>query len=223
MGWLTEGSDHEGYVVCVFADGMYGVSGKHRQITLMTAAGKTIWEDGTNPDSVAWRPPSEVVGWKVACSSEPFNKHVVLDPPWTRVWDPADEDFTGGRIYAGDPSSDDPEYVSEREDLEPLFIERWKQHLAPDLYLRKITSLHQEIEKVETQLNEAVTAARIEGLSWEKIGGALGITRQGARQRWDTPNARKGNRHVTSSVDSLRRGRRRSCSSNVHKCKTSPG
>ena len=31
MGCFTEGSDHEGYVVCVFADGMYGASGKHRQ------------------------------------------------------------------------------------------------------------------------------------------------------------------------------------------------
>lgn len=192
MGWFTEGSDHEGYVVCVFADGMYGSGGKHRQISLMTPDGKTIWDNDDDPNSVAWRPPSQVVGWRVACSCEPFNKHIVLDTLWTRVWDPAEEDFAGGRIYAGDPSSDDPEHVSDREDLEPLFIERWKQHLAPDLHLRTITSLHQELKKVEAKLNEAVTAARIAGLSWDKIGGALGITRQGARQRWDTPNAREG-------------------------------
>lgn len=43
---------------------------------------------------------------------------------WTRVWDPAEEDFAAGRIYAGDPKSDEPEYVSDREDLEPLFQER---------------------------------------------------------------------------------------------------
>jgi hypothetical protein len=138
----------------------------------------TIWE-ADDPDSVAWRPPSLVVGWKVACSCEPFNKHVVLDPLWTRVWDPADEDFAGGRIYAGDPSSDDPEYVSDREDLEPLFIERWQQHIAPDLYLHTISSLDGELKRIEAQLGEAVPAARTEGLSWEKIGRALGITEAG--------------------------------------------
>lgn len=71
------------------------------------------------PSSPAWRPPSQVVGWKVACSCEPFKKHVIMDQLWTRVWDPTEEDFAAGRTYAGDPSSDDPEYVSDREDLEP--------------------------------------------------------------------------------------------------------
>lgn len=185
MGWFTEGSDHEGYVVCVFADGMYGSGGKHRQISLMTPEGKTVWMDDTDPDSVVWRPPSQVIGWKVACSCEPFNKHVILDPLWTRVWDPADEDFAGGRIYAGDPSSDDPEYVSDREDLEPLFIERWKQHVAPDLHVHTISTLGDQLKNIEAQLDAAVAAARADGLSWDKIGRAYGITRQGARKRWD--------------------------------------
>ncbi|MFJ4286848.1 hypothetical protein ACIPY0_14510 [Paenarthrobacter nicotinovorans] len=104
MGWFTEGSDHEGYVVCVFADGMCGAGGKHMQIHLMTPDGKTIWEDDNDPDSVAWRPPSQVVGWKVACSCEPLKKHVIMDQLWTRVWDPDDENLALNRIYAGDPS-----------------------------------------------------------------------------------------------------------------------
>ncbi|WP_281452872.1 hypothetical protein [Paenarthrobacter nitroguajacolicus] len=192
MGWFTEGSDHEGYVVCVFADGMYGAGGKHRQISLMTPDGNTIWENDDDPESVAWRPPSQVVGWKVACSCEPLNKHVILDPLWTRVWDPADEDFEGGRIYAGDPSSDDPEYVGDREDLEPLFLDVWHHHVAPDAHLHAISALGAELKRIEAQLDEAVAAARADGLSWDKIGRAYGITRQGARKRWDTQGISTG-------------------------------
>ncbi len=99
------------------------------QIDLLTPDGKMVWEND-DPSSPAWRPPSQVIGWKVACSCEPFKKHVIMDQLWTRVWDPTEEDFAAGRIYAGDPSSDDPEYVSDRADLEPLFHERWLRHVA---------------------------------------------------------------------------------------------
>jgi hypothetical protein len=186
MGWFTEGSDHEGYVVCVFADGMYGAGGKHMQIHLMTPEGQTIWEDDTDSDSAAWRPPSQVVGWKVACSCQPFKKHVIMDQLWTRVWDPADEDVTRHRIFAGDPSSDDASYVGDREDLKPLFIEQWHRHIAPDLHLHTISTLGDQLKEIETQLDKAVATARTEGLSWDRIGRAFGITRQGARKRWDT-------------------------------------
>lgn len=190
MGWFTEGSDHEGYVVCVFADGMYGAGGKHRQISLMTPDGNTIWENDDDPDSVAWRPPSQVDGWKVACSCEPRRKHVVMDQLWTRVWDRAEEDLTRRRIYASDPSSNDATYISDREDLEPLFVAQWHLHIALDLHLHTISTLGDQLKQIEHQLDEAVTAARSDGLSWDKIGRAYGITRQGARKRWDTPTTR---------------------------------
>ena len=76
-------------------------------------------EDYTDSDSGAWRSPSLVVGWKAACSCEPFKKHVIRAQPWIRVWVPADEDVTGHRIYAGDPSNEDASYVGDREDLGP--------------------------------------------------------------------------------------------------------
>ena len=186
MGWFTEGIDHEGYVVCVFADGMYGAGGKHRQISLLTADDNTIWENDNDPDSVVWRPPSQVVGWKVACSCEPHGKHVIMDQLWTRVWDPADEDLTLHRIYAGDPSSGDAAYVSDREDLEQLFVDQWHLHVDPDLHLHTISTLGEQLRTIEAQLDAAVAAARFAGLSWDKIGRAYGITRQGARSRWDT-------------------------------------
>jgi hypothetical protein len=188
MGWFTEGSEHEGYVVCAFADGMYGSGGRHMQISLLTPNGETIWEND-HPDSPAWRPPSQVVGWKVACSCEPHRKHVVMDQLWTRVWDPAEEDLARHRIYAGDPSSDDATYVGDREDLEPLFLDQWRLHIAPDLHLHTISTLGEQLKKIESQLDEAVAAARSDGISWDKIGRAFGITRQGAQKRWDTADA----------------------------------
>lgn len=142
------------------------------QISLMTPDGNTIWENDNDPDSVAWRPPSQVVGWKVACSCEPFKKHAIMDQLWTRVWDPADEDLTHRRIYAGDPSSDAASYVSDREDLEPLFVDQWHVHIAPDLHFHTISTLGEQLRKNETQLVEAVAAARADGLTRDKIGRA---------------------------------------------------
>jgi hypothetical protein len=188
MGWFTEGSDHEGYVVCVFADGRYGSEIKDRQIELRTPQGLAV-SDSDDPHNAQRRPPSQVVGWKVACDCVPFQKHVVLDPLWTRVWDPAEEDLPLRRIYAGDPSSKDPLYVSDRDDLERLFQDRWQQHIAADLALHTIRTLGQDLKKIEVQLDEAVAAARSEGISWEKIGRAFGISRQGAQKRWDTASA----------------------------------
>lgn len=108
-----------------------------------------------------------------------------MDQLWTRVWDPAEEDLTRHRIYAGDPSSDDAAYVNDREDLEPLFLDQWRFHIAPDLHLHTISTLGGQLKTIENQLDDAVAAARADGLSWDKIGRAFGITRQGARKRWD--------------------------------------
>jgi hypothetical protein len=124
----------------------------------------------------AWRPPSQVVGWRVACSCVPFREHVILDPLWTRVWDPADEDAAAGRIYAGPPASADATDISDREDLEPLFLEVWHRHIAPDLSLHTIGTLSRKsLKDLEAQLDNAVTAVpTAAGVSWDKIRPGLG-------------------------------------------------
>ena len=131
--------------------------------------------------ATAWRPPSQVVGWRVACSCVPFREHVILDPLWTRVWDPSDEDVAAGRIYAGPPASADAADISDREDLEPLFLDVWHRHIAPDLSLHTIGTLSRSLKDLEAQLDDAVAAARAAGVSWDKIGRAFGISRQGPR------------------------------------------
>ena len=184
MGWFTEGSEHEGYLVCVFADGMYGSGGRYMEINLMTPDGRPVGHE-EDPTRAAWRPPSQVVGWKVACSCDPFREHVILEPLWTRVWDPADEDLTAGRIYAGPPASADAADISDREDLETLFLDVWHRHITPDLSLHTIDTLGRRLKDLEAELDDAVAAARSAGVSWDKIGRAFGISRQGAQKRWE--------------------------------------
>ena len=184
MGWFTDGSEHEGYVVCVFADGMYGSGGRWMEINLMTPDGRPVSHENES-DIAAWRPPSQVVGWRVACSCVPFREHVILDPLWTRVWDPAEEDVTAGRIYAGPPASADAAGIADREDLEPVFLDVWHRHVAPDLSLHAIGTLSRSLKDLEAQLDDAVAAARAAGVSWDRIGRTVGITRQGAQKRWE--------------------------------------
>ncbi|MEV7458181.1 hypothetical protein ACIQGM_20445 [Pseudarthrobacter sp. NPDC092200] len=191
MGWFTEGSEHEGYVVCVFADGMYGSGGRYMEINLMTPDGRPVASEN-EPGSDAWRPPSQVVGWRVACSCVPFREHVILDPLWTRVWDPSDEDLATGHIYAGPPAS--AADISDREDLEPLFLDVWHRHVAPDLSLHTIRTLSRNLKDLEAQLEDAVADARAAGVSWDKIGRAFGISRQGAQKRWETLSAAAADR-----------------------------
>lgn len=103
-----------------------------------------------------------------------------------RVWDPAEEDVAAGRIYAGPPASADAADIDDRDDLEPVFLDVWHRHIAPDLSLHTIQTLSQSLKHLEAQLDDAVAAARASGVSWDKIGRAFGISRQGAQKRWDT-------------------------------------
>jgi len=73
--------------------------------------------------------------------------------------------------------------------LEPVFLDVWHRHVAPDLSLHTISTLSRSLKELEAQLDDAVAAARSTGVSWEKIGRAFGISRQGAQKRWETPSA----------------------------------
>ncbi|WP_245953736.1 hypothetical protein [Arthrobacter silvisoli] len=142
----------------------------------MTPDGRPVAHEN-DPGNIAWRPPSQVVGWRVACSCDPFRKHVILDPLWTRVWDPVDEDLAAGRVYAGPPVSVDAADMGDRKDLESLFLDVWQRHVAPDLSVHTIRTLSQSLKDIESKLDGAVATARASGVSWDKIGRALGISR----------------------------------------------
>lgn len=54
----------------------------------------------------------------------------------------------------------------------------------PDSYLDLIELTNQGSEEMTALLQSAVTSARLAGLSWERIGQRLGMSRQAAQQRF---------------------------------------
>ena len=48
----------------------------------------------------------------------------------------------------------------------------------------RLVELNAEYARARAALDECVREARDAGLSWNAIAGAVGLTRQGARQRW---------------------------------------
>lgn len=79
-------------------------------------------------------------------------------------------------------------------------------HRPPDLHLHPISTLGDELRKIETQHDHAAAAARADGLSRDKIGRAFGITRQVARKRWELCQPSKGvtTSNVCGCLDALR-------------------
>ena len=53
-----------------------------------------------------------------------------------------------------------------------------------------VATAHQQVDAAEAALAAAVTRARQTGASWTVIGAQLGISRQGAQQRFTHPPAR---------------------------------
>lgn len=65
--------------------------------------------------------------------------------------------------------------------MEPLFLNVWHRHVAPDLSLHRVRTLGGSVKDLEAQLDDAVATARAAGVLWGKIGRAFGISRQGAQ------------------------------------------
>jgi len=69
--------------------------------------------------------------------------------------------------------------------------EAWLDDLDPDITpaedpggLRRIGLARHALDRARSELDDAVAAARDAGRSWGAIGMVLGVSRQGARQRF---------------------------------------
>ena len=66
----------------------------------------------------------------------------------------------------------------------PQKIRSWKQLLSDDDLLATLPRVAAVSRQVEGELAEAVAEARARGITWTRIGGALGMTRQSAWERF---------------------------------------
>jgi hypothetical protein len=73
--------------------------------------------------------------------------------------------------------------------------EAWLESLGDDADvedpadLRAVAAAVRDVAEAETRLANAVQAARANGRSWGRIGLALGVTKQAARQRFGAETA----------------------------------
>ncbi len=65
-----------------------------------------------------------------------------------------------------------------------------------------VAAAHQQVGAAEATLAAAVTRARQTGASWTVIGAQLGLSRQGAQQRFTRASARKSPRRLPTRSDS---------------------
>lgn len=162
MGWFIEGSEgHEGYVANVLGDG--------RAASATTGGGVVLFEVTPADEAAGWVrqlpygqeavvPWSEVTTWRVMCECG-----------WTGSSRPA-EDTEGFR--------DCPPAIEEE------FAQEWQSHVRPFTGLASISRLSEQARELAWQLDDEVAASRARGATWEAIGKAAGLTKQGAQQRW---------------------------------------
>jgi hypothetical protein len=169
MSWVTKDGRHEGYVAAVVPDG--------RLAAAYTADGVVV--DVGQPTELTV-PDADVVAWQTACSCGWRGRR------FARVADPADHDPAQGRVYL---APGEPPFAM--ADIERIGRWDWeRQHVEPAARLDPVRAAAADYARAKQALADAVHAARAAGATWAEIGGATGMTRQSAQQRWGRPGAR---------------------------------
>lgn len=155
MGWCDESGEHEGWVQPIFNDGEAGTG---------TSNGTGIVFDAyTSQERV--RPYSEITHLRMVCECGEWKGTTVAladlpadhyDPLWRELTDKGEE---------------------------PLHAE-WRRHVAPFNAVHQLAGLADEARVIDDKINEAVRGARSAGASWSQIGAELGMTKQGAQQKY---------------------------------------
>lgn len=171
MGWLVEAEGlyeaHEGFVADVLVDG---------RVAGGTTGGGVIVHELTDADIAAKRevrrydgsdyidvvvPWDQVKTWRVTCTCG-----------WTGTELPA----TTNTKYGW---RDCPEEIEDR-----VFLPSWQAHMDPLIALGQLGGLAQRVHALERELGEKVLQARAAGASWSDVGRKVGLSKQGAQQRW---------------------------------------
>lgn len=176
MGWITDSGEHEGYVQCLFADGMAGGGWSDGGVTVYLRA------DGTEVpiEEQQSRPPEEIVGWRVACDCNGQSAGW-LGSRWERsdVEDVAKRQLSVPANLLEDLTFDDGPHGR-------LLHDEWRREHLGSAYaeLGDVRTAAQAAADARRDLDKTVAAARAAGASWSDIGAAAGMTRQSAHERW---------------------------------------
>lgn len=184
MSWMTDDGEHEGWVARILDDGReaHGSTSRRRDdgsvefLELVAPVGGR-WperEEQVSSDRVCRWVVSCTCGWRGSSWERVSELHEASEAErreW-REWRPR-----------GDVG-DEPQHVEETAHTE------WRRHLEPHEAAAAISRAAEAVALHQRELDAAVLDARRRGLSWEKIGGAAGISRQAAHERWGRLAAR---------------------------------
>jgi hypothetical protein len=184
MGWLgpvVGNTQHEGYVLPLFADGQEG-SG------VSSGRGYHVGEyDGT--DDGDWRSAEQVTGWHAACEcgwrgvdwTRVYSPAAAGAPAWSGPEDGCVADRANRLIYMGHTAP----WADLDDDAENAVIDELRAHIRPWKALEEVGDLAEQHARIGREIDAAVASARSGGATWADVGRAVGITRQSARERWE--------------------------------------
>lgn len=169
MGWIADAApEHEGWVANVLADG---------RVSASLASAGVIVDEQTDADIAA--------GYEVRRYPEP-SASIDVVVPWDQVatWRIM---CTCGWAGSEMPAHDVDSWRDCPEDIEDsVFLPEWQAHVAPFEALGQLGGLADQATVIERQLADKVQLARTAGASWSQIGREVGLSKQGAQQRWAT-------------------------------------
>lgn len=151
----TDDGRHEGWVALLFADG--------ERASGTSGRGVIVWpDDDIKREEI--RPFADVIAWQPQCECG-----------WRGV----------RRLLADERDENiDRKYNEPTEAREDELMAEWERHIAPEVRTARVSDLADRLADVQHDLSAAVAEARAAGASWGDLGRALGMTRQGAQQRY---------------------------------------
>ena len=171
MGWVSHDNEHEGWAAPVAPDGRLSASSTAEGMLVKGVTGRYV-PDVTMPE-YELIPDKEIIGWRGACVCGWQGEM------WERVTTPAAADFSRRRDYVAPD-----EFANASSEVEDAIQDEWTAHIAPLEAILGVEAAAREYSQAGHRLDKTVAAAKAAGASWADIGGAVGISRQSAHERW---------------------------------------
>jgi len=163
--------EHEGYVVCVFADGYTGAS--YQDQFVFASSDNT----GAHVHDPERRPERDVMSWRATCECG------WRGADWERSFTLDDENLGARKFYSSEALLD--------EDGETRVLRDWEHHLQLERRVPAVRAAATELKDAQRRLDEAILNARTgtDPLTWETLGRALGMTRQSVHEKYGSRTA----------------------------------